>query len=177
MKYEELFTDNTMSKIDVDKLEAYVRHWHALEASEKDKPLEQLVKHGTSGYYDKAVDYVINLLSFAGDEVDADEPTLTQCCEELASWGVRYENCFGCRIIHWENGNCSVRWGSGDDYSWADLGALLKAMPHEGEMPDWWSEEWTDYEHNDWRGQHFVKQEDLPTDDPRHPDYEEEEEA
>jgi hypothetical protein len=174
MKYEELFTDNTTTEIDADKLESYVRHWYALEASEKDKPLEQLVKHGTSGYYDKAVDYVITLLHWARAEVGADEPTVAQCCEELASWGRRYNECFGCRVIEWESGNRSVEWGSGDDYLWADLDALLKAMPQEGELPYWWSEEWTDYEYNDWRGQRFVKQEDLPENDPRHPDYEEE---
>jgi hypothetical protein len=179
--YENLFVgkdgQRTTRRIHGFRLARFVRAWYPV-AAEAGCPLEYLVANCNSRG-EAALDLLLRLLSEAHDEWKSEndgEPTFEQVCDELASWGAYSQ--FGAQVIEWEHsGNREVRWGFGDNYSWADLDAVLKAVTlADGQAPDWWDEDWTEYEYFNWRGEQcFVKREDLPESDPRHPDYEAEE--
>ncbi|NPT58121.1 hypothetical protein [Paraburkholderia elongata] len=178
--YETLFVDSNGSRGDDlhgFRLARFVRAWYPTVTGADDCSLEDMLKRGSDGY--EAIDFLLRLLGEARDEwvsENGGEPTFEQCCDELASWSLHYDCQYGARVIVWESGMREVRWGYGDKYCWADLDAVLEGVTlPDGQAPDWWDEDWTDYEYCDFRGQHFVKREDLPADDPRSPEYEDDE--
>ncbi|SIT50048.1 hypothetical protein BN2476_740092 [Paraburkholderia piptadeniae] len=179
--YENLFIDIDGGKYNHVfgfRLARFVRAWYPTATSAENCSLEDMLKRGGDGY--DAIDFLLHLLGQARNEWVSEndrEPSFEQCCDELASWGLHYDCHYGVRVIVWESGMREVRWGYGDKYCWTDLDEVLKSVTLKtGDAPDWWDEDWTDYEYWDFRGQLFLKREDLPVDDPRSHDCEEEEE-
>lgn len=173
MEYKTTFGKATGNSIDAQKLEAYARYWYAQsERSEFTTIEEAIAKFESSD--DTAVNLLLLLLKCAGDELGYGGQSLTDCCRELASYGLGHEQEFGCRIIESLDGNRHVVWTSSDDAVWVQLRHVLEAMQSEGEVPDWWTDDFTDYEVLTDSGIAHVSLEDLATDDPRHPDYHDE---
>ncbi|SEB92769.1 hypothetical protein SAMN02787142_0576 [Burkholderia sp. WP9] len=170
MNFEQLQQDFTAAT-----LEQYVRFWHA-QSDRKDTPLETLIRDYASTDY-SAFDLILCMLSEAWGDIDYPEDDIVAVTfAEFAKWDPDYSSYFGCRVIEWERtGNREVQWGHGDEYLWSTVEDVIKAVSREDEAPDWWDDSWTDYECWDWRGQNFLKLEDLPACDPRHPDFVEEE--
>ncbi|BCQ22399.1 hypothetical protein NK8_05080 [Caballeronia sp. NK8] len=173
MKYEQLFSDNTQSSIDAKQLEAYARYWYARASDCGLIPIEEAVAQYGPGEC-TAVNLLLALLGSAREELGKGQHTLAACCEELASWGLRYENYFGCQVLESHDGHRTVEWSLSDDTVWVSLQEVLQAMQSEGEIPEWWDEDMTNYEIFTHSGYRYVLAHDLSSDDPRHPDYEDE---
>lgn len=187
---EQLATDRAYDTLFVDKngertprlqgfrLAAFTRAWHAIPGYKSDVTVEDWVMTYDTYRGRGALDCLFAVLSDVWSEGVADgvweEPTLEQVCDRVASLGgIAYEDVFGARVIEWDSGACEVRWGSGDAYTWVSLEEVLRAIPlPQNQVPAWWDDDWTDYEEIAWNGsQRFVKNRDLSTRDPRHPDY------
>ena len=150
MKYEELFTDKSQSEVDEDRLEAYVRYYHRLDATEKAEPLEKLVTRGTQGAM--AVDALIDLLNRAYDDWASEEPwtatddVVGSCCRTLVQWFEEASVETGVEIRQYYNRGRpykTIKWGLlARDSCTASIAEVLEAVS-EGEdwIPPWYPAE------------------------------------